>query len=142
MTGIRFEHDNYYEYDLREPPRKIIHPDRVNTNKLLATTDDWSNIPFYPTAEKKRERKSIATLNIQLISVTLLVSHPEIFELNFDSVFHEIFVLSKNNVRNISDFHTIDPNKKTEMEISDIMGSNFLYILIPICIKNSKKCTY
>lgn len=55
MTAIRFEHDNYYEYDLREPPRKIIHPDRVRTNKSLNTTDDWSNIPFYPTAEKKRE---------------------------------------------------------------------------------------
>jgi hypothetical protein len=55
MTAIRFEHDNYYEYDLREPPRKIIHPDRVKTNKSLNTTDNWSNIPFYPTAEKKRE---------------------------------------------------------------------------------------
>jgi len=55
MTAIRFEHDNYYEYDLREPPRKIIHPDRVKTNKSMNTTDDWSNIPFYPTAEKKRE---------------------------------------------------------------------------------------
>ena len=55
MTAIRFEHDNYYEYDLREPPRKIIHPDRVRTNKSMNTTDDWSNIPFYPTAEKKRE---------------------------------------------------------------------------------------
>jgi hypothetical protein len=40
---------------LREPPRKIIHPDRVKTNKSLNTTDNWSNIPFYPTAEKKRE---------------------------------------------------------------------------------------
>ena len=55
MTAIRFEHDNYYEYDLREPPRKIIHPDRVKTNKSMNTTDNWSNIPFYPTAEKKRE---------------------------------------------------------------------------------------
>jgi len=55
MTAIRFEHDNYYEYDLREPPRKIIHPDRVKTNKSLNTTDNWANIPFYPTAEKKRE---------------------------------------------------------------------------------------
>jgi len=55
MTAVRFEHDNYYEYDLREPPRKIIHPDRINTNKSLTTTDNWTNIPFYPTAEKKRE---------------------------------------------------------------------------------------
>jgi hypothetical protein len=55
MTAIRFEHDNYIEYDLREPARKIIHPDRIATKKLNMTTDDWTNIPFYPTAERKRE---------------------------------------------------------------------------------------
>jgi hypothetical protein len=55
MTAVRFEHDNYVEYDLREPARKIIHPDRISTKKLNITTDDWTNIPFYPTAERKRE---------------------------------------------------------------------------------------
>jgi len=55
MTSVRFEHDNYYEYDLREPPRKIIHPDKIRTNKSPTTTDNWTNIPFYPTAEKRRE---------------------------------------------------------------------------------------
>jgi len=55
MTAVRFEHDNYYEYDLREPPRKIIHPDKIRTNKSPTTTDNWTNIPFYPTAEKRRE---------------------------------------------------------------------------------------
>jgi hypothetical protein len=55
MTGTRFEHDNYYKYDLREPPRKIIHPDKIRTNKIENLTDDWTNIPFYPTAEKKKE---------------------------------------------------------------------------------------
>ena len=55
MTGNRFEHDNYFQYDLREPPRKIIHPDRVKTTKMSNTIDDWSNIPFYPTAAKKKE---------------------------------------------------------------------------------------
>lgn len=56
MTGIRFEHDNYYKYDLREPPRKIIHPNKVITNKSHNNvTDDWTNIPYYPTADKKQE---------------------------------------------------------------------------------------
>ena len=55
MTGTRFEHDNYYKYDLREPPRKIIHPDRIKTKKIDHITDDWSNIQFYPTSEKKKE---------------------------------------------------------------------------------------
>jgi len=55
MTGIRFEHDNYYQYDLREPKRKIVHPDRVATKKMVNTTDDWSKIPFYPTSVKRAE---------------------------------------------------------------------------------------
>lgn len=55
MTGIKFEHDNYTKYDLREPPRKIIHPDKIKTQKIDHITDDWSNIPFYPTTEKRRE---------------------------------------------------------------------------------------
>ena len=57
MTGTRFEHDNYFQYDLREPPRKIIHPDKIKTTKIVSDNllDDWTNIPFYPTAEKKKE---------------------------------------------------------------------------------------
>lgn len=55
MTGIAFEKDDYFKYDLREPKRKIIHPDRIGTKKVEVLTDDWSNIPFYPTSEKKRE---------------------------------------------------------------------------------------
>jgi hypothetical protein len=56
MTGTNFENDNYHKYDLREPPRKIIHPDRIKhqQNDYL-TADDWTNIPFYPTSEKKKE---------------------------------------------------------------------------------------
>jgi hypothetical protein len=55
MTGSRYEHDNYFQYDLREPPRKIIHPDKIRTTRISATLDDWTNIPFYPTAAKKKE---------------------------------------------------------------------------------------
>ena len=55
MTGTRFENDNYFQYDLREPPRKIINPDKIKTNKISTTLDDWTNIPFFPTAAKKKE---------------------------------------------------------------------------------------
>jgi hypothetical protein len=55
MTGTKFEDDNYHKYDLREPPRKIIHPDRIKTVKSEHITDDWSKIPFYPTIQKKNE---------------------------------------------------------------------------------------
>ena len=55
MTGTRFEQDNYYHYDLREPPRKIVDPDKIKTTKIEATINDWTKIPFYPTSEKKNE---------------------------------------------------------------------------------------
>ena len=56
MTGIKFESESYHKYDLREPPRKIIHPSKIKDVKLNEqSNDDWSNIPFYPTIEKKKE---------------------------------------------------------------------------------------
>jgi hypothetical protein len=43
---------------LREPKRKIIHPDKLlqRTNKLVTSNDDWSNIPYYPTTKERREQ--------------------------------------------------------------------------------------
>jgi hypothetical protein len=55
MTATQYEPTGFYEYDLREPPQKIMNPGRANTNKQYATSDTWSNIPFYPTAEKRKE---------------------------------------------------------------------------------------
>jgi hypothetical protein len=55
MTGTKFEDENYHKYDLREPPRRIIHPDRIKTVKSEHITDDWTKIPFYPTIQKKNE---------------------------------------------------------------------------------------
>jgi len=58
MTYLRYENDEYFNYDLREPKRKIIHPAKVlkHTNKVVTNTDDWSNIPYYPTTKEKREQ--------------------------------------------------------------------------------------
>ncbi len=55
MTATKFENDTYDKYDLREPPRKIIHPSKIKTNKIDHITDNWSNIPFYPTTERRNE---------------------------------------------------------------------------------------
>jgi hypothetical protein len=55
MTGTKFEHDTYHKYDLREPPRRIVNPMAVKSSNVDHITDDWSNIPFYPTVEKKNE---------------------------------------------------------------------------------------
>ena len=56
LTYIPFGSEEYYNYDLREPKRKIIHPDKIReTKKSVTTTNDWSNIPYYPTTREKRE---------------------------------------------------------------------------------------
>jgi len=56
LTNIPFGSEEYYNYDLREPKRKIINPDKIReTKKTVITTTDWSNIPHYPTNREKRE---------------------------------------------------------------------------------------
>jgi hypothetical protein len=48
------ENETFYDYDLREPPKKILHANRIKTNNSFVS-NNWSNIPFYPTADKKKE---------------------------------------------------------------------------------------
>ena len=56
LTHIPFGSEEYYNYDLREPKRKIVNPDKIKeTRKTVVTTNDWSNIPHYPTTREKRE---------------------------------------------------------------------------------------
>ena len=56
LTRVQFGSEEYYNYDLREPKRKIINPDRIKeTSKTVVSTNDWSNIPYYPTNRQKRE---------------------------------------------------------------------------------------
>lgn len=56
LTHIPFGSEEYYNYDLREPKRKIINPDKIKeTKKTVITTQDWSDIPYYPTTREKRE---------------------------------------------------------------------------------------
>jgi len=56
LTHIPFGTEEYYNYDLREPKRKIINPDKIKeTKKTMVNTTDWSNIPHYPTTRERRE---------------------------------------------------------------------------------------
>lgn len=56
LTYIQFGSEEYYNYDLREPKRKIIHPDKIReTKKTVVSTNDWTNIPYYPTTLEKKE---------------------------------------------------------------------------------------
>jgi hypothetical protein len=56
LTYVRFEDESYYNYDLREPKRKIINPDKLReTKQTVVTTENWSNIPYYPTTLERKE---------------------------------------------------------------------------------------
>jgi hypothetical protein len=56
LVNIPFGSEEYYNYDLREPKRKIVNPDKIReTKKTVTSTKDWSNIPYYPTTREKRE---------------------------------------------------------------------------------------
>jgi hypothetical protein len=56
LTHIPFGSEEYYNYDLREPKRKIINPDKIKeTKKNVVNTTDWTNIPHYPTTREKRQ---------------------------------------------------------------------------------------
>jgi len=56
QTYIPYGSEEYYNYDLREPKRKIINPDKLKeTKKLVITPNDWKNIPYYPTIREKKE---------------------------------------------------------------------------------------
>jgi hypothetical protein len=56
LTDVPFGSQEYYTYDLREPKRKIINPDKIKeTKKTVVSTNDWTNIPYYPTTHERRE---------------------------------------------------------------------------------------
>ena len=55
-THVPCGKDEYFHYDLREPKRKIIHPDKIReTTRTLVTTKSWTNIPHVPTTKESRE---------------------------------------------------------------------------------------
>jgi hypothetical protein len=55
LTHIPFGSEEYYNYDLREPKRKIINPDKIKeTKKTVVSTKDWTDIPHYPTTRERR----------------------------------------------------------------------------------------
>jgi hypothetical protein len=74
LTYVPFGSEEYYTYDLREPKRKIINPDKIKeTTKTVVSTNDWTNIPYYPTNREKRENvaKYLVSMGRQ-IPLTLL----------------------------------------------------------------------
>jgi hypothetical protein len=56
LSETHFEDDEYYTYDIREPIDKITNPDpRRQTTDVNATTENWTNISYYPTTQERKE---------------------------------------------------------------------------------------
>jgi len=56
LSETRFEDDEYYKYDLREPIAKISNPEpKRRTMNVNTTTEDWTNIPYYPTIQDRKD---------------------------------------------------------------------------------------
>jgi len=56
LSETRFEDDEYYTYDLREPIAKITNPEaKRRTTNVNTTTEDWGNIPYYTTLQDRKE---------------------------------------------------------------------------------------
>lgn len=101
LTLIPFEQDQFYNYDLREPKRKIINPEFLReTKKTVASTDDWKNIPYYPTTRERKE-------NI----VKLLISQGKKVP---ESLLREIEDINKSEL--VSDSFNINLNINTECQ--------------------------
>jgi hypothetical protein len=53
-TAVRYENNNFYKYDLRNDPKQIFNETNTSTNSVIEN-NDWTNIPFVPSSEKKAE---------------------------------------------------------------------------------------
>lgn len=103
-TYVKFEQDSYYSYDLREPQRKIVNPNQLReTKKTVTTTDDWSNIPYYPTKKERRENtaKTLASQG-RAVPESLMkqIEHDKILEIKND-VFNSNVLLQDDKVENV-----------------------------------------
>jgi hypothetical protein len=102
LTYLPYEGDEYFNYDLREPKRKIIRPDKIKqTNHVVATTDDWSNIPYYPTTKERREQTAMYMVKTgKQIPVSLL---KQIQKDKEDSLENDIFSVHNEIISNAND---------------------------------------
>jgi len=54
LCSASFENEQFHEYDLREPHKKLLQTTRLKTNNNFYA-NHWTNIPFYPNSEQKKE---------------------------------------------------------------------------------------
>ena len=85
---------------MREPKRKIYQPDKGlhHANKVVTNTDDWSNIPYYPTNKEKRQQAADNFIkNGKQVPITLL---KQIQRDQIDTIKNDAFNVNNFNVDN------------------------------------------
>lgn len=154
LTHVPFGSEEYYNYDLREPKRKIINPDKIKeTKKAVVTTTDWTNIPHYPTSREKRE--NVAKYLMQMgrpVPPELLkqIQEDNIKEIEEDSfnklsnnVNGEEQLESENSVSYYEQHHTNQPPIQQFSQIKQPIYQNFVQnghiSKIPIQIQRKPK---
>ena len=111
LTHIKFEGDQYYNYDLREPKRKIVNPDRLReTKQTVVTTDNWSNIPYYPTTIERKE-----TMVRDLMSMGKPVPQSLLMEIE-ESKKKEVQNDAFNNLKNTNVIIKEDTNQSHQLQ--------------------------
>ena len=66
MTLVHFESDQYHQYDLREPVRKVSFPDHgklVNPTTFVNSPTAWKNIPTMPSSTPNPSTPNPSTPN-------------------------------------------------------------------------------
>jgi hypothetical protein len=118
-TYVKFEQDNYYNYDLREPQRKIVNPTQLKeTRKTVVTTEDWSNIPYYPTKKERRENTAKTLVSQgKPIPESLLkqIEHDKIMEIKTD-VFNSNLSDSNNDNDNVENVIISNPHLQQQQQ--------------------------
>jgi hypothetical protein len=77
-TLIRYDEDDYHNYDLREPVRNVMFPNK-NTQYIdnkIVTTDDWKNIPYYPTQEEANHIENTSEINQYIQNIRIQNTAP------------------------------------------------------------------
>uniref|UniRef100_A0A6C0BAP1 Galactosyltransferase C-terminal domain-containing protein n=1 Tax=viral metagenome TaxID=1070528 RepID=A0A6C0BAP1_9ZZZZ len=74
VTHVRFESDEYYEYDLREPKTQFKHANKGRLQNPINTTEEWKHIPYYPTAEERKQQQQQIK---QVVQPTINKYHPK-----------------------------------------------------------------
>jgi len=64
-TQVRFEADEYHQYDLRAPKTSFRNSTIVRSQNPINTTEEWKHVPYYPTAEERKNPRGEAAHDVK-----------------------------------------------------------------------------